>query len=110
MKKALALFLLALLGLGSLQAQQSAQRLARRVLGKQARHFEFVCQKDTVDFFSLSMHGKKIRVVGNNDNSMAMGLNYYLKEYAHVDVFADEVGCSQYEDGSSDAAFPRFAW
>ena len=47
MKKVLALFLLALLGLGSLQAQQSAQRLARRVLGKQARHFEFVCQKDT---------------------------------------------------------------
>lgn len=86
MKKVLALFLLALLGLGSLQAQQSVQRLARRVLGKQARHFEFVCQKDTVDFFSLSMHGKKIRVVGNNDNSMAMGLNYYLKEYAHVDV------------------------
>lgn len=71
---------------GTVQAQRAASALAERVLGKQADKFVFVQQCDTVDFFTLCPEGGRIRIVGNNDNSMAVGLNYYLKEYAKVHV------------------------
>ena len=85
-RKILFLSIILFVGASPLQAQQAARQLAQRILGKQAKQFEFVHRTDTVDFFSLSSHGGKIRIEGNNDNSMAMGLNYYLKEYAHVYV------------------------
>lgn len=85
-RKILFLSIILFVGASPLQAQQAARQLAQRILGKQAKQFEFVRRTDTVDFFSLSSHGGKIRIEGNNDNSMAMGLNYYLKEYAHVYV------------------------
>ena len=73
------------------EAQEAVRSLAQRVLGSQAERFVFVQQPDTVDFFELKNKGFKICIVGNNDNSMAMGLNYYLKEYAmvHVSWYAD---------------------
>lgn len=70
----------------SMYAQESASSLAKRILGDKAQQFEFVQQDYADDFFIISQHDKKIRITGNNDNSMAMGLNYYLKEYAHVHV------------------------
>lgn len=70
----------------SMYAQEAALSLAKRILGDKAQQFEFVQQDYADDFFIISQHDKKIRITGNNDNSMAMGLNYYLKEYAHVHV------------------------
>ena len=70
----------------SVSAQQAARQLALRVLGDRAERFEFVQRHSDVDLFTLEQHGDKVRIGGNNDNSMAMGLNYYLKEYAKVHV------------------------
>ena len=61
-------------------------RLAHRILGAGDTNFVFVCQPDTIDYFQLESVDGKIRIVGNNDNSLAMGLNYYLQHYAHVYV------------------------
>lgn len=76
----------------SVSAQQAARQLAVRVLGDRAGQFEFVQRYSDVDLFTLEQHGDKIRIGGNNDNSMAMGLNYYLKEYAktHVSWYASQ--------------------
>ena len=66
--------------------------LAKRILGDRSMQFEFAYQSDTVDHFVLSQHGDRVRIVGNNDNSLAMGLNHYLKYYAqtHVSWFLRE--------------------
>lgn len=36
------------------------------------------------DYFKLSSQGDKIEIGGNNANSMAVALNYYLKYYCHT--------------------------
>ncbi|MBO4599470.1 MAG: alpha-N-acetylglucosaminidase N-terminal domain-containing protein, partial [Bacteroidales bacterium] len=61
-----------------LRAQRAAMELAKRVLGRDAEHFEFVLRPADGDLFTLEQRGDKVRIGGNNDNSMAMGLNYYL--------------------------------
>ena len=99
-----ALFLLAFVMIGShANAQEAATQLAERILGKKAEKFEFVIpsaskQLDKIkdkkspldkiddDYFTLEDNEGKIRITGNNDNSLAMGLNYYLRHYAHVHV------------------------
>lgn len=77
--------------IGSANAQQAVQQLAKRILGDKASQFELVVQKSdkpekTEDFFSIESKDGKIQITGNNDNSVAMGLNYYMKHYAHVYV------------------------
>lgn len=44
------------------------------------------------DYFQLSSVGDKIEIAGNNANSMAVGLNYYLKYYCNTNVswFVDD--------------------
>lgn len=92
MKRNIILTLVVLLSATSVQAQQAAQQLAVRILGEKADLFEFVLRPADVDLFTLEQHGDKVRIGGNNDNSMAMGLNYYLKEYAktHVSWYASQ--------------------
>ena len=60
--------------------------LAQRILGEKSAHFEFAYRPDTTDFFTLRQRGGKVRIEGNNDNSLAMGLNHYLKYYAKTHV------------------------
>ena len=95
MKKLLYLLLLSSYFLvhTSVSAQQAARQLAVRILGDKADQFEFVLRPADKDLFTLEQHGDKIRIGGNNDNSMAMGLNYYLKEYAktHVSWYASSL-------------------
>lgn len=38
------------------------------------------------DYFRISSQDGKIEIAGNNANSMAVGLNYYLKYYCHTTV------------------------
>ncbi|MBR4786388.1 MAG: alpha-N-acetylglucosaminidase [Bacteroidales bacterium] len=72
-------------GLGIASARP-IDSLAHRILGADDTNFVFVCQPDTLDYFLLESVDGKIRITGNNDNPMAMGLNYYLQHYAHVYV------------------------
>ena len=73
-------------------AQDAARQLAVRILREKADQFEFVLRPSDADLFTIEQHGDKVRIGGNNDNSMAMGLNYYLKEYAktHVSWYANQ--------------------
>jgi alpha-N-acetylglucosaminidase len=73
-------------------AQQGARALAQRVLGDRASAFVFERQDAAADYFVLEQKGDRLCITANNDNSMAMGLNYYLKEFAHTHVswFASE--------------------
>ena len=84
--------LLALLFAGTLLQASPADDLARRILGRKAARFEFVQAPADRDFFQVEQAGRKIRITGNNVNSQAMGLNWYLKHVAHVHVswFADQ--------------------
>lgn len=48
--------------------------------------FELAEQQSPTDFFELGSRGGKILVQGNNYTSIAVGLNWYLKYYAGVQV------------------------
>ena len=65
---------------------KAAKALAQRVMGASARSIEFYQTADTSDVFTLSSEGRRVRIGGNNANSMAVGLNHYLKYYCHVNV------------------------
>ena len=66
---------------------KSAAALAGRVIPGQAKHFTFkTLPADTCDYFTLGMEGRKVAIGGNNANSMAVGLNHYLKYYCHVNI------------------------
>ena len=80
---------------GNNSPQRPIDGLAHRILGNQDTNFVFVYQSDTVDYFQIETvevdpdrpgYGHKIRITGNNDNSLAVGLNYYLKHIAGVHV------------------------
>lgn len=65
---------------------KAAKGLAKRVIPEQASNFKFVHFSDTLDRFTLESKGGKIVIGGNNANSMAFGLNYYLKNYCLTTV------------------------
>ena len=65
----------------------AAKALTKRVIPQQAKHFSFeALPADCSDYFTLRSEGGKIVIGGNNANSMAVGLNYYLKYYCHVNI------------------------
>ena len=62
----------------------AAKALAERIIPDRSTAFEFrklKSGKKAADCFSLSSENGKIIVAGNNANSMAMGLNHYIKKY-----------------------------
>ena len=65
---------------------QAASALAHRLLGKTADKIEFRLSEADADVFRLSSQGSRIVIEGNNANSMAVGLNHYLKYYCLVNV------------------------
>ena len=64
----------------------AARALAGRILGKDARHFEFRLLESEKDVFRIESSRGKILVSGNNANSMATGLGHYLKYWCKTDV------------------------
>jgi alpha-N-acetylglucosaminidase len=75
----------------SAAAQRPIDGLAHRILGDMDTWFVFKYQPDTVDYFQIKPISDKqttlkICITGNNDNSLAVGLNYYLKHIAGVHV------------------------
>jgi alpha-N-acetylglucosaminidase len=66
---------------------KNAAALASRVLPDGADRFMFVTlPAGENDYFTLESIGRQIVIGGNNANSMAVGLNYYLKYYCHVNI------------------------
>lgn len=60
--------------------------LAERVVGKSARKIVFTkAPADTADYFTLESRRGKIHISGNNANSMAVGLNHYLRYFCKVE-------------------------
>ena len=81
----------------------AARALTQRVLPGHAGHFAFeTLQADTADFFTLRQEGRKVVIGGNNANSMAVGLNYYLKYYCHVNI-----GWFAWDKGTLPKTLPR---
>lgn len=66
----------------------AANALAQRVVPKYASHIVFETSLTTTgnDFFELSSANKNIIIKASNANAMAVGLNYYLRNYCHADV------------------------
>ena len=87
-------FLTLLLLLCALTAQASntsqdlaaIQGLVHRLLPQQEQYFTFKIQPSKTDQFRLSSQGGKIVISGNNANSLAVGLNHYLKYYCQVEI------------------------
>ncbi|MBR4913513.1 MAG: alpha-N-acetylglucosaminidase N-terminal domain-containing protein, partial [Bacteroidales bacterium] len=87
MKIKLLILLSALMSVFSATAQRPIDGLAHRILGDKDTCFIFVCQPDTIDYFQIeAAYDHHILITGNNDNSLATGLNYYLKHIAGVHV------------------------
>lgn len=62
----------------------AAKALAERIIPDRSASFEFrklKSGKNAADCFSLCSENGKIVIAGNNANSMAMGLNHYIKKY-----------------------------
>ena len=58
------------------------RKMTQRLFPQQASSFDFRLLNNTsADTFTIKNEGNKIIISGNNANSMAVGLNHYLKNY-----------------------------
>lgn len=64
--------------------ERNAEMLAGRIVPEY--EIDFVQIQDTVDVFELQTIDDRLVIKGNNANSMAVGLNHYLKNYCDVTV------------------------
>lgn len=64
------------------------EQMCQRLFPQHADSFEFELLNDSnqMDRFILESAHKKICIKGNNNNSLAVGLNHYLKYYCHTNV------------------------
>jgi alpha-N-acetylglucosaminidase len=62
--------------------------MCQRLFPQHANSFVFELLTDSLDMdrFILESVGEKIHIKGNNNNSLAVGLNHYLKYYCHTHV------------------------
>ncbi len=70
-----------------------AQALLERIAPQHAQNFSLeLLNGKGADRFELSSKDGKVVIAGNNVNSIAVGLNYYLKYYCNTDVswYADD--------------------
>lgn len=79
-------------GTSSANEVTSIRNLTRRIIPDYADFFEFKTIDSDTDVFELSSENGKIIIHGNTANSMAVGLNHYLKYYCHSTVswYADD--------------------
>ena len=64
------------------------KEMCQRLFSRHAQSFLFELLTDSIDTdrFILESSQGKIRIKGNNRNSLAAGLNHYLKNYCHTHV------------------------
>lgn len=60
--------------------------MVKRLVPQHAEQFVFEELNDTTDVFEVESSDEKIIIRGNNENSMAVGLNHYLKYYCLTSV------------------------
>lgn len=77
---------LATVGITAANDVKTAQGLAQRILQDKSKNIVFKKTPAGKDIFSIESRNGKIIVSGNNANSMAVGLNYYLKNYCHTEI------------------------
>jgi alpha-N-acetylglucosaminidase len=65
---------------------KAAQSLLLRIAPAYAKNIVFEEINAPTDFYELSWKNNQLHIKGNNANSMAVGLNYYLKQYCHISV------------------------
>lgn len=65
---------------------RAVSALAKRVLAHSSGKLEFQKTDAPTDSYRIEAHGRKVRISGNNANSMAVGLNTYLREYCHIEI------------------------
>ena len=73
--------------------QEAAYGIAERIVPDYVRNIRFeMLDKDGKDRFELEQDGNMLVIRGNNANSMAVGLNHFLKYWCLSDVswFADD--------------------
>lgn len=63
-------------------------RMCHRLFPQHADSFSFVIAPDStgIDRFTIESADGKIVITGNNNNSLAVGLNHYLKNYCNASV------------------------
>ena len=66
--------------------ERVARALAHRIVPDYVGKMDFRQTEDTADVFEVFSEKGKIVIAGNNANSMAMGLNHYLKNHCGVTV------------------------
>ena len=75
-------------------ATNTLSEMCERLFPQYAHSFQFQLLTDSVDIdrFTLESDNGKILIKGNNRNSLAVGLNHYLKYYcqAHVSWYASD--------------------
>ena len=76
----------------------AATELARRIVPDYADDIVFMQTEDSSDVFELVPGHAKLCIKGNNANSMAVGLNHYLRNFCDVTVSwyaTDRVQCPE---------------
>ena len=64
---------------------KAAQELAERVMDGKTKNIRFELLEDVdEDVFELTSEGRKVIIRGNSANSMAVGLNHYLRYYCNA--------------------------
>ena len=66
--------------------ERAAAALAQRVMGDKASGVVFEQTDSDEDSYELLQKGKKVLIRGNNANSMAVGLNRYIRDFCLADV------------------------
>ena len=66
--------------------ERAAAALARRIMGDKASAVVFEQIESQTDTYELEQYGKKVKIRGNNANSMAVGLNRYIQQYCLANV------------------------
>lgn len=85
MKRLIYLLALALVSCSTAD-ERAAKELAERIVPGYADNIIFCQSEDSCDVFELKSDSDRLFITGNNANSMAMGLNYFLKNYCDVTV------------------------
>lgn len=67
-------------------ASTPIQSLAKRIVPAYANRIDFEQINSKTGAFSIESKNGKLIISGNNYNSMAVGLNHYLKYYCHTSV------------------------
>lgn len=65
---------------------QTASALVARIAPQFASRIQFKQEAATTDFYTLETQGSSLVITANSANSMAVGFNFFLKNYCHTAV------------------------